>query len=177
MAHPRLEEIRQCYRHRCGYCGVSETETGGDLTVDHYRPVSRGGDDDEANLVYCCFRCNTYKGDFFPTADDVRRGLHILHPLRDPVTSHLRENEETGQLGPLTTTGRFHVELLRLNRPQLVELRRARRLQELLADASRLLREENEELRLRVGLLEHYLRELHHQQREEAWLEGDDLPG
>lgn len=64
MPHPRHQEVRQRYQRCCGYCGVTETEGGGELTVDHFRPVSAGGDDREENLVYACFRCNLYKGDF-----------------------------------------------------------------------------------------------------------------
>jgi hypothetical protein len=58
MAHPRHEEVRERYGRCCGYCGVSETETGGELTIDHFRPVSASGDDSADNLVYACFRCN-----------------------------------------------------------------------------------------------------------------------
>lgn len=56
MAHPKNLEVRQRYEGRCGYCGVSEGETGGELTVDHFRPLCAGGDDTDDNLVYCCFR-------------------------------------------------------------------------------------------------------------------------
>jgi HNH endonuclease len=55
MAHPRHEEVRGRYHNRCGYCSVSETETGGELTIDHFQPVSAGGNDSDDNLVYCCF--------------------------------------------------------------------------------------------------------------------------
>ena len=42
MAHPRHEEVRRRYGLRCGYCGVSEAETGGELTVDHFSTRVRG---------------------------------------------------------------------------------------------------------------------------------------
>lgn len=160
MAHPQHQQVRRRYNFRCGYCGVSETDTGGELTVDHYQPIAAGGSEDEANLVYSCFRCNTYKGDFAPTAADLQSGLRILHPLTDPLHLHIHENETNGHLEPLTHTGRFHVELLRLNRPELVEHRLQRRLRILLDQSNRLLSSENEFLRSRIDLLERYLREL-----------------
>jgi hypothetical protein len=160
MAHPRHEEIRRRYGGRCGYCGVTETETGGELTVDHFRPVIAAGGDGDDNLVYACFRCNTYKADFFPDESDLRHGRRVLHPLLDPVTAHVREDEGSGRLEPLTETGGFHILLLRLNRPQLVEQRLTRRLHHLLAESCTLLRNENEELHRRVVLLGTYLREL-----------------
>ena len=42
----------------CGYCG----ERGTKLECDHIVPVSRGGSNDDANLVTACFYCNRSKG-------------------------------------------------------------------------------------------------------------------
>src|SRR5271165_3815410 len=109
MAHAQHEEIRQRYQGCCGYCGVSEADAGGELTVDHYRPAVAGGDDSSANLVYACFRCNGYKGDFSPSAADLQHGRRLLHPLIDAISLHLRENQQTGSIEPLTETGRFHI--------------------------------------------------------------------
>lgn len=45
-------------RYVCFYCGGQAT------TVDHVRPVSKGGDPyDEGNLVASCVPCNLSKGD------------------------------------------------------------------------------------------------------------------
>ncbi len=121
MAHPKHKEVRERYKQRCGYCGVEETATGGELTVDHYRPVVFGGDDTDENLVYACFRCNLYKADFFPSSVDENNQHRVLHPLLDNVSLHIKENTLSGFLDPLSETGKFHIRLLRLNRPQLVE--------------------------------------------------------
>lgn len=50
--------VRQRASFACEYCGVTETAAGGELTVDHFRPVTHGGTDELANLIYCCQRCN-----------------------------------------------------------------------------------------------------------------------
>jgi 5-methylcytosine-specific restriction endonuclease McrA len=109
MAHPKLQEVRQRYTFRCGYCGVSEAEVGGELTVDHFRPVAAGGDDSDENLVYACARCNQYKGALLPDATELTHGRRLLHPLQDDCAEHLREDEATGRLEGLTATGRFHI--------------------------------------------------------------------
>jgi hypothetical protein len=142
---------------------VSEVDTGGELTVDHYRPVSADGDDADDNLVYACFRCNQYKGDFFPNEEDLARQRRVLHPLRDEMDAHVRLNEYTGQLEPLTETGRFHVALLQLNRPALVQHRQHRQLLVLLATKQRLLAAEVAQLRTALAELKSnaaYLRKL-----------------
>ena len=69
MSHLLFEAIRERYRRSCGYCGVTETDVGAELTFDHYRPQAAGGGDEPGNLVYACIKCNQYKSDFWP--DDV----------------------------------------------------------------------------------------------------------
>lgn len=45
----------------CCYCGES-VEAGAKLTLDHLRPYSHGGSNAETNLVTCCHRCNSSRG-------------------------------------------------------------------------------------------------------------------
>ena len=120
------EAVRRRYSARCGYCGVHETEVGAELELDHFRPRSVGGSDDLDNLVYCCPACNRNKGDFWPSSDPEVAVPRLLYPLRDDRLRHYRQ-EADGALAALTPSGAFHIERLRLNRPQFV----ARRLRQL----------------------------------------------
>jgi 5-methylcytosine-specific restriction endonuclease McrA len=54
------DEVLKRDHRRCFYCGDPAT------TVDHLRPVSRGGTDDKSNLVAACSDCNGSKGDRTP---------------------------------------------------------------------------------------------------------------
>lgn len=45
----------------CCYCGHS-VEEGAQLTLDHLKPYSKGGNNDATNLVTCCARCNSSRG-------------------------------------------------------------------------------------------------------------------
>lgn len=49
----------------CPRCGVLMTQTNGPAlwTVDHVIPVSKGGTDDQRNLVLMCVTCNEKKAD------------------------------------------------------------------------------------------------------------------
>jgi hypothetical protein len=143
------EALRRLYNFRCGYCGVSEVDSGAELTVEHFQPSSQGGTDAVGNLVYCCHACNEYKGNYYqPQASE-----RIPHPLRENVSEHILEQED-GTLYALTPTGAFHIAQLRLNRPALIAHRLVERQlqlarQELLALRQRLaeLRREEEEVR------------------------------
>ncbi len=61
--HPQLRLSRRSILardgYRCQYCGHS----GHDLTVDHVVPKRLGGATSWENLVCCCKKCNTRKGD------------------------------------------------------------------------------------------------------------------
>lgn len=160
MAHPKHDQVRARFGMRCGYCGVSEDGTGGDLTVDHYLPVVASGDDSDENLVYACFRCNLYKGDFHPSPEDRANGRIVLHPLRDDVAKHLHLEESTGRLQSLSETGRFHISLLHLNRPTLVALRLERSYHGLLRQRQELVEAENKELRAILNAQAKYIAHL-----------------
>lgn len=114
-------QLREHFDFACGYCGVRENDVGALLTTDHFQPRTQGGSDAADNLVYACHACNEFKGDFWPTTATQR----ILHPQRDDLSRHIIQ-ETDATLRGLTSTGRFHIERLRLNRPALLEHRRAR---------------------------------------------------
>ena len=120
MAHPLIAMVRARFDRCCGYCGVSEADVGAELTVDHFRPNTRGGDESLDNLVYACPRCNLLKADFFPSDEEQKAGLRVLHPLFEDLSQHLEMSSDTGRIIPLTLTGKFHIHLLQLNRQPLI---------------------------------------------------------
>jgi hypothetical protein len=157
MSHPLFEAVRQRYRRPCGYCGVTEIAVGSELTLDHYRPRAAGGSDELDNLVYACIKCNQYKSDYWPDDADLAQGRRLLHPGIDDASPHLIKDETTGRLHGLTPTGVFQITVLRLNRPQLVAHRLARRLQKILEEKVRLLEQQNAELERTIEAQERYL--------------------
>ena len=119
------EQVRRGANFACEFCGVTETDAGSELTVDHFQPRTRGGDDSLDNLLYCCPRCNQYKLDYWPTHP---AGLILWNPRREPESQHFLELDD-GTLHPLTAVGIFTLKRLRLNRPPLVACRLRKRQQ------------------------------------------------
>jgi hypothetical protein len=111
-----VDQVRRRAGFACEYCGVTETDVGGQLTIDHFRPQSLGGTDDLDNLLYCCQRCNLYKADYWPAtpSDPV-----LWNPRQEIAGNHLLLMLD-GTLYAITTVGAFTLNRLRLNRPQLV---------------------------------------------------------
>jgi 5-methylcytosine-specific restriction endonuclease McrA len=62
--------------YTCQYCGT----TGKELTIDHVLPKRHGGGMHWENLVACCRRCNTKKGDKTPE----KAGMKLLRAPRRP---------------------------------------------------------------------------------------------
>ncbi len=120
-AHLR-RTVRVLYAFACGYCGVSESEVGSYLTVDHFMPQDVGGSDDISNLVYACHTCNMHKSTAWNPAEP-----RVLHPLRVDMDQHISPRTD-GTLQGLTPDGVRHIETLHLNRPPMVERRRMRHL-------------------------------------------------
>ncbi len=109
-------QVRRRANFACEFCNVAETDVGGELTIDHFRPQSKGGTDDVENLVYCCQRCNQYKADYWP--EDVDEPV-LWNPRQESLDTHLLMLAD-GTLYPTTPTGAFTLKRLRLNRPPLV---------------------------------------------------------
>ena len=107
----------------CEFCGVTEANAGGLLTIDHYQPRKKGGTDDFDNLLYCCFACNFFKHDYYPLS--LSESL-LWNPRLEALSVHFLELE-SGFLHPLTPIGVFTLGRLRLNRPALVANRLQKR--------------------------------------------------
>ncbi|MGE0825235.1 MAG: HNH endonuclease [Candidatus Binatia bacterium] len=144
--------VRTAYNYRCGYCGVPESWAGGELEIDHFCPLSRGGPDTLDNLVYACTSCNRFKSDYWPN-DDASDSFKLLHPGRDTLETHVLE-AATGRLVGLTPRGWFHIRWLHLNRPQLIEFRQLHQHDRILREALTQAEETKTNLQKRITELE-----------------------
>lgn len=117
------EQVRQRANFACEYCGVTEIDAGGELTIDHYHPQSRGGADSLENLIYCCLRCNQHKARYLAASPDVSM---LWNPREESSSNHFLELAD-GTLYSTTPKETFTLNRLRLNRPALVAHRLRRR--------------------------------------------------
>jgi hypothetical protein len=159
------EHVRERAGFACEFCGVTETDTGGQLTIDHFQPKAKGGDDSLDNLLYCCPRCNQYKLDYWPVQPD---DPSLWNPRQEPAAQHFLELDD-GTLHPLTPIGAFTLRRLRLNCPPLVAYRLRRRQQ---VEETRLLTRYRdliqllEHLHVQLSVLMEEQRQLLEEQRE-----------
>src|SRR5438270_93027 len=108
LSRDLLDAVRRRALFACEYCGVTEDASGGELTIDHYQPRALGGPTEADNLVYCCFRCNSYKADYWPAGPT---DTTLWNPRRNKRDAHflLLQN---GELFPVTEVAAFTIERL-----------------------------------------------------------------
>lgn len=143
------EYLHKVFHGKCGYCEIKigSPEIG---TVDRYRPNNGVRDKNEFyqdlywwltfewdNLIYACKECNQYKGNYFPIKgkrvlnekDDYEKEHRmLLNPYLDEPSNHLNYlHHDSGQIEASTDRGNQTIELLRLNRTNLIEGRKKAR--------------------------------------------------
>jgi hypothetical protein len=123
-------ELREDFEYSCAYCSIMEVEASTiSFEIDHYDPVSNGGAKaDYYNLMYGCVHCNGSRGksDWIPKPDPANQpDLHLLRPDEDDFDHHLFVDQD--QLKEKSSSGRYTRIALRLNRDQVLRLRRIRR--------------------------------------------------
>jgi hypothetical protein len=119
--------VRNDFCHRCAYCLIAEWLAAGveNFELDHFRPKSRFPEkkQDFYNLFYACHPCNMLKHDSWPPEDLEARGITFVDLCQDDFQTHFKLLED-GTWDGITESGRYTIEILRLNREHLVLVRR-----------------------------------------------------
>jgi uncharacterized protein (TIGR02646 family) len=116
-------ELIKDFNNKCGYCECDLNLTSLP-NIDNFYPKSKFGKEafDWVNLILCCQVCNISKANFFPT-DDNGDPL-LINPSIENPDDHILLDINSGLLNGLTEKGKVTISTLRLNRQELVELRR-----------------------------------------------------
>jgi len=113
----------------CEYCLSQARFCPDPLTIDHINPRDKGGLDTLDNLALSCQGCNDYKFTATSAVDPVTGEIAPLyHPRRDEWQHHFAWSDDYSLLTGLTPTGRATIARLQLNRPGVVNIRRALRI-------------------------------------------------
>jgi hypothetical protein len=123
-AQQRLTIVERAYGC-CEYCLCQADFATQSFSVEHIVPVSQGGSNSLDNLALACQGCNSHKHAKSKVPDPIDGELvNLYHPRRQKWTDHFRWSEDYTLIIGLTPVGRATVESLKLNRPNLVNLRR-----------------------------------------------------
>lgn len=116
-------EVRDRADLTCEYCLQPEGDGLFAHEVEHIVAEKHRGETVSENLALACALCNKYKGtdlsSIDPDTDQIER---LFHPRNDQWNDHFSLVED-GHIAPVSPVGRVTVFLLRLNRPECVEIR------------------------------------------------------
>jgi hypothetical protein len=121
----RRAEVTARAGHRCEYCHLPARGQVATFPIDHVIPRTAGGGTGLDNLALTCPHCNAHK---WMTAEggDPETGETVgyYHPRQDVWDEHFTwDPAGTGQLIGRTATGRVTIAGLRINDPDMVQLR------------------------------------------------------
>ena len=108
---------------KCEYCLLPQSAYPLTFQVDHIIAEQHRGRTLLSNLALACPRCNRSKGPNLSGLDArTRRITPLFHPRRDRWADHFRWRGP--RLVGLTPTGRVTIQVLNINHPEDLKLRR-----------------------------------------------------
>lgn len=120
--------VRQECKYQCVYCAINEGSFGGvrNFHLDHYRPKNLfvALENVIANIFYACSICNSFKGADWP-GEPMLDFSNYCYPDPSKVDySTILIEGDCGVVKSELVSGKYMVERLYINRPQMVMLRR-----------------------------------------------------
>ncbi|MEH2397066.1 HNH endonuclease signature motif containing protein [Nostoc sp.] len=116
--------IAQPANHRCEYCQAPELIFNFPFEVEHIIPLSRQGENDEANLALACRSCNLRKGTrisgIVPASNTE---VTFFHPRQDKWSEHFQVDTQSGKIIGITSSGKVTIEYLEMNSTSQVAAR------------------------------------------------------
>jgi hypothetical protein len=110
----------------CEYCQCSADFTTEPFSIEHILPISKKGLSTIANLALACLGCNILKSDRTDFIDPISLQFSPLYnPRNMDWQEHFMWDEHLTSMVGKTAIGRATIDALKLNRPQLKNLRRA----------------------------------------------------
>jgi 5-methylcytosine-specific restriction endonuclease McrA len=109
----------------CEYCRLPTQGQVAWFPVDHIIPRSKGGKTELKNLALSCPRCNGHKWTHMTDTDPVTGDeIPLFNPRIQAWEDHFTWSPDTAHtIEGTTPCGRATIERLKMNHPQMVEIR------------------------------------------------------
>lgn len=118
-------QVSERAKNCCEYC-LSQARFAPEVfSVEHIVPRAKKGQTSLNNLALACQGCNNHKYTHTEAIDPVSgKMVSLFHPRQQKWADHFAWREDFLLIVGLTPTGRATVELLKLNREGVVNLRK-----------------------------------------------------
>lgn len=115
--------MREHFSQCCAYCKSRESLTVVTFEVEHIIPQSLNGLTEFENLCLACPTCNRFKSNRLVGIAENGKEARLFHPQQDRWLEHFDWSVNGTMIVGLSEIGTATINLLRMNRPQLVEVR------------------------------------------------------
>lgn len=122
----KRREIEKRAGYLCEYCLSRQDHSPQSFSIEHILPKVKKGTDEIENLALACQTCNNFK--YIKTeAIDPLTGLNVslYNPRKDVWEEHFSWSSDFTEIIGLSPTGRATIEILKLNRKGVRNLRSA----------------------------------------------------
>jgi hypothetical protein len=113
------KQVRKRAKYLCEYCHADERWQFVPFTIDHIIPTSKENNDKLENLALACFHCNRYKSNH-----EFVEGVPIFNPRKMNWHEHFSWSDDFLEIVSKTKTGQITIDLLQLNRPRIIQIRK-----------------------------------------------------
>jgi HNH endonuclease len=109
----------------CEYCKAFASYSPTTFVIEHTLPLSKEGTNDLLNLALACQGCNGYKYNFTHAIDPATGDfVQLFNPRLEEWKTHFFWNEDFTLIIGQTSTGRATIGRLKLNRQELINIRK-----------------------------------------------------
>lgn len=120
------QKVKTRARELCEYCLANSQFSWHPFPIDHILPESKGGKTAFENLANTCQNCNGGKYNKINAYDPISKILiPLFNPRTDKWSAHFQWNDEFSHIIGLTPKGRATITALKMNRPNVVNQRKA----------------------------------------------------
>ena len=112
----------------CEYCKFPFDFSHDAFHIEHINPMHRNGSDELENLAFACDGCNSLKWTHIEWPDpESGQRVPLFNPRTEEWSAHFAWSDDFILVSGLTPEGRATLDLLKLNRLGLVNVRKALR--------------------------------------------------
>jgi hypothetical protein len=117
--------VRDRAHNHCEYCVCPADYSPDSFTIDHTQPRQSGGPNTFDNLAWACQGCNGSKYTRTTFIDpETQQETPLFNPRQQAWSDHFQWSPDRTQMLGLTACGRATIVALKLNRPNVMNLRR-----------------------------------------------------
>lgn len=118
--------IKQRAAGCCEYCKFPFDFSHDAFHIEHIIPLQKNGSDELENLAFACDGCNSLKWTYIEWPDpESGQKVPLFNPRKEEWSLHFAWSDDFTSLSGLTPEGRATLDLLKMNRPGLLNVRKA----------------------------------------------------